>query len=165
MLSWNTVVGWVDTFVGVTAASGERVVDGGAVVTESHGSTSTAWITCVEGGIMRVVVDCSSERDRYTFSIAHAIVWLADVLSVEVDSFVADNSWVLTGWDSGHVDTSWGETVVRVRAAASGNLWISSWDLSTVSVISSESESKVTAHSNWSTIVDSSILSIHNRVQ
>lgn len=165
LLSWNTIVGWVNTFVGVTTASGERVVDGGTVVTKSHGSASTAWITGVECGIMRVVVDGSSERDRYTFSVAHAVVWLTDVLSVEVDSFVADNSWVFASWDSGHVDTGWSKTVVRVRAAASGNLWISSWDLSTVSVISSESESKVTTHSNWSTIVDGSILSVHNRVQ
>lgn len=28
LLSWNTVVGWVDTLVGVTAASGKRVIDG-----------------------------------------------------------------------------------------------------------------------------------------
>lgn len=165
LFSWNTVVGWVDTFVGVTAASGERVVNGGAVVTKSHGGASTAWITGVEGSIMGVVVDGSSKRDRYTFSVAHAVVWLTDVLSIEVNSFVADNSWIFTSWDSGHVDTSWSKTVVRVRAAASGNLWISSWDLSTVSVISSESKSEVTAHSNWSTVVDSGVLSVHKRVQ
>lgn len=114
---------------------------------------------------MGVVVDSSSKRDRYTFSVAHAVVWLADVLSIEMDSFITDDSWILTSWDSGDIDTSWGKAVIRVRAAASHNRWVSSWDLSTVSVVSSESESEVTAHSNWSTIVDSSVLSVDNRVQ
>lgn len=36
LLSWNAVVCWIDTLVGVTAASGQRVVNGGAVVSESH---------------------------------------------------------------------------------------------------------------------------------
>lgn len=111
------------------------------------------------------VVDGSSERDRHALSIAHTVVWLADVLSIEMDSFVADDSWVFASCDGGDIDSGWGEAVVRVGAAASGDSWVSSWDLGTVSVVSSESESKVAAHSNWGTVVDSSVLSVDNRVQ
>lgn len=111
------------------------------------------------------VVDGSSERDRHAFSIAHTVVRLADVLSVEMDSFVTDDSRVFAGWDRSDVDSGWGEAVIRIRAATSGDRWVSSWDLSAVSVVSSESESKVTAHSNWGTVIDSSILSVNNRVQ
>lgn len=164
-LSWNAIVGWVDTLVGVAAASGQRVVNGRAVVAESHGSASAAGVTGVEGGIVGHVVDGSSEGNRHTLSVAHTVVWLADVLSVEVDSFVADNSWVFAGWDGGDVDSGWGKAVVRVRTAASGDSWISSWDLSAVSIVSSESKSEVATHSNWGTVVDSSVLSVDNRVQ
>lgn len=163
--SWDAVVGWINTLVGVTAASSQRVVNGGAVVAESHGSTGTAWITGVESGVVGHVVDGSSKRNRYTFSVAHAVVWLTDVLSVEVNSFVADDSWITTSWDGGDINSSWCEAVVRVRAAASSDSWVGSWDLSTVSIVSSESESEVTAHSNWRTVVDGSVLSIDNRVQ
>lgn len=110
--SWNTVVGWINTLIGVTAASSERVVNGGAVVTKSHRGTGTAWIAGVESSVVRVVIDGSSKGNRHTFSVAHAVVRLADVLSVEMDSFVADNSWVTTSWDGSDVDSSWGKTVV-----------------------------------------------------
>lgn len=165
VLSWHTVVGWVNALVRVTAASGERVVDGGAVVAESHGSAGAGWVTGVDGCVVGVVVDGSSEGHGHALSVAHAVVRLADVLSVEVDSLVADDSRVFAGWDGGNVDSGWSQAVIRVGAAASGDGWVSSWDRGAVSVLSSESESEVAAHTNWGTVVDGSVLSVDNRVK
>lgn len=131
-VSWSAwwVDGRVEASVGVAAASGDSVLESGAVVHHVQVAAHTRWIASVEGGSSGLSHEGGGDRNRHTLSLASLPSSRAVGGSVDKESRVARDREVVEWreWDGG-VDDSLevglsNVAVVHVVAAASVELWV-----------------------------------------
>lgn len=132
LVSWSTcwVDSWIDTSIGVTAASGHSVLKSGALVVHFQVTADTGWITGVESGSSDLSHELGSDGNRDTLSLTSLPSGGTVGGSVDEESRVA-RDWSIVEWGewNGGIDHSgkMGLTdvaVVSIVTAASSELWV-----------------------------------------